>query len=590
MGVAALGPQRLRLRPSALHLESRGAVEPAFSLSFPGCGVMLNWQLGVLKGLSRHVDPMEVPLLGSSSGALTAALGGCGVGPEAAAEELLRLMCEQRVAQRRLGLIGRLGSLTRTWLDRVLPDNAGALLSRGRTTVLVTQLPRLQTQHISAFGDKQDVVEVVMASAHLPLVLDGSWYATCRSAPAIDGGLWWWWRRCEAAYTVPAGRGGSSSSSGSSGSSGSGSSGSSSYSRTSAEGLQEQGEEGEEGWVRASGGLASGGAGAAAAAAAVAGDGGGGGSSGAVGVALSSPTSFLDFIAGDVQRGLAPEVARQQRQRAAAAAAHSWSFSSAGGLVRGSSSGSSNYGIGSSSGSSNYGIGSSSIGGGGGGGGGFLGEDASTLPWAAAVGGAGSPLPAHSHTFPLLPRLHPHPHPHPHHTAHTHHHPHHPHHPHGAMGLALAAAGPGGGVAAAASGNGAGSGGRMSATLAAQQQQWHMQDLAWEPYGGGSSSSSSGGSSSSSSSRQPVVLIVQPGDDPAVVAEWGRFRNWRPSSPSSSPTRSTRSTHSGPGSGSGSYADARELLRRGEAYGAGPLLRRIEAGLKEAAAAAAAAN
>ena len=51
MGVAALGPQRLRLRPSALHLESRGAVEPAFSLSFPGCGVMLNWQLGKRQAL-----------------------------------------------------------------------------------------------------------------------------------------------------------------------------------------------------------------------------------------------------------------------------------------------------------------------------------------------------------------------------------------------------------------------------------------------------------------------------------------------------------------------------------------------------------
>jgi hypothetical protein len=48
-------------------------------------------------------------------------------------------------------------------------------MSRGRSTLLVTRLPLLTTAHITAFESKSDVVAVAAASAHLPLVFDGSW-------------------------------------------------------------------------------------------------------------------------------------------------------------------------------------------------------------------------------------------------------------------------------------------------------------------------------------------------------------------------------------------------------------------------------
>ncbi|EFJ46453.1 hypothetical protein VOLCADRAFT_93285 [Volvox carteri f. nagariensis] len=170
---------------------------------------------GVLKGLSKNFDTSKVPMVGSSSGALVTALAACGVHPEHAAEELERLLSCESILKRRLGLFGILvlppmcfhrfwaanpqGAVTRTWLDNCLPNDAGELLSR-RSTVLVTQLPLLTTTHITNFESKQDVVDVVMASAHLPLLLDGNWYAVCRQRPVIDGGFWWWWHRCDKPY------------------------------------------------------------------------------------------------------------------------------------------------------------------------------------------------------------------------------------------------------------------------------------------------------------------------------------------------------------------------------------------------------
>lgn len=44
-------------------------------------------------------------------------------------------------------------------------------------------------------------VQVIMASAHIPLILDWQWYVQCREhAACIDGGFWWWFCRSEREY------------------------------------------------------------------------------------------------------------------------------------------------------------------------------------------------------------------------------------------------------------------------------------------------------------------------------------------------------------------------------------------------------
>lgn len=45
-------------------------------------------------------------------------------------------------------------------------------------SLLVTTLPGLQTVPVRHFGGRDDLIDVVMASAHIPLVSDGAWWVT----------------------------------------------------------------------------------------------------------------------------------------------------------------------------------------------------------------------------------------------------------------------------------------------------------------------------------------------------------------------------------------------------------------------------
>jgi predicted acylesterase/phospholipase RssA len=100
-------------------------------ISLPGAGVLVFWQLGVLKGLQQQYDLGDVPMLGSSSGALVSALAKSGACMEHAAHRGMELLKEYKVEQRPFGLIGILGRLTRQWLNDVLPEGAGGSPSSG---------------------------------------------------------------------------------------------------------------------------------------------------------------------------------------------------------------------------------------------------------------------------------------------------------------------------------------------------------------------------------------------------------------------------------------------------------------------------
>ena len=62
--------------------------------------------------------------------------------------------------------------------------------SEGRATLLVTTLPQLRTRYISEFSSRADLMRVVMASAHIPVVLDWRMFVRCRGSACVDGGLW----------------------------------------------------------------------------------------------------------------------------------------------------------------------------------------------------------------------------------------------------------------------------------------------------------------------------------------------------------------------------------------------------------------
>lgn len=71
------------------------------------------------------------------------------------------------------------GAIIERWLDHLLPDDA-AERCRGRVEVVVTQLPFGNQITISDFKDKRDLIDVCMASSHVPLLLDWKVARTCR--------------------------------------------------------------------------------------------------------------------------------------------------------------------------------------------------------------------------------------------------------------------------------------------------------------------------------------------------------------------------------------------------------------------------
>ncbi len=106
--------------------------------------------------------------------------------PHAAVQHAHDLCIRTGVFDRPWGLAGVWGGLVRTWLEELLPSDAAERCS-GRVTVVVTELPWLATRSISSFDSREDLIDIALASAHVPLFLDGRIAAQCRGRWCIDG-------------------------------------------------------------------------------------------------------------------------------------------------------------------------------------------------------------------------------------------------------------------------------------------------------------------------------------------------------------------------------------------------------------------
>ncbi len=147
------------------------AVKPRLTLSWAGSGIFFWWQLGAVQYLAQQFRLGGVPMVGASGGGLAAVLATCEVEPEAVMDSAYRLASEHRIWERPLGLMGTWGGIIEHWLDELLPANA-AERCRGQVGIVVTQLPSCRQLAISDFADKEDLINVAMASAHVPIFLD----------------------------------------------------------------------------------------------------------------------------------------------------------------------------------------------------------------------------------------------------------------------------------------------------------------------------------------------------------------------------------------------------------------------------------
>ena len=164
-------------------------------MGLPGGGVLQYWwAAGAVEALRESHDCGALSFAGASAGALAAALAACDVDMAASARLAYSLAERENFYSRRLGLVGIFGPVVREWLWELLPPDCAAVCS-GRVHVATVELPtwrrprRLvprRTVHCD-FSDKADLVDCLLASAHVPYLMDGHARARFRGRPHLDG-------------------------------------------------------------------------------------------------------------------------------------------------------------------------------------------------------------------------------------------------------------------------------------------------------------------------------------------------------------------------------------------------------------------
>lgn len=155
-------------------------------ITWAGSGIYFWWQLGAMQYLGQRYDLTRIPMAGASGGALCAVLARCGVDPELITESAYQLSLDHEIWSRPLGLVGVWGRIIEQWLDALLPPDA-AERCRGEVGVVVTEMPSCRQRCIDDFEDKVDLINCVMASAHVPLLLDLQLSRKCRGVHCVDG-------------------------------------------------------------------------------------------------------------------------------------------------------------------------------------------------------------------------------------------------------------------------------------------------------------------------------------------------------------------------------------------------------------------
>lgn len=111
----------------------------------------------------------------------------CNVDFKYAAEVALRILKDNGVWERKLGLCGIWGSIVRQWLDEVLPVDAAEVCS-GKVHIAILRLP-FRKEYVSEFHSKEDLINACLASAHIPWLMDGKAFAMFRGWPCVDGSI-----------------------------------------------------------------------------------------------------------------------------------------------------------------------------------------------------------------------------------------------------------------------------------------------------------------------------------------------------------------------------------------------------------------
>jgi hypothetical protein len=167
------------------------AARAELGFSFSVAGLIFPYHLGVIAELKEAgILTPRTPLGGSSGGALAAAFTALGLEDDTVLDATYRV-CDA-IRYSRKSSRGRLGGLLKQELARVLPDDAHERLNawEGGVKIGVTLLRPFPTPvYIEKFKSKEDVLEVLSASCHIPFWGSNWPFTRCRGTLGADGFL-----------------------------------------------------------------------------------------------------------------------------------------------------------------------------------------------------------------------------------------------------------------------------------------------------------------------------------------------------------------------------------------------------------------
>lgn len=160
---------------------------------FSAGGLLFPFYIGVCRGLEASGYMSErTKLAGASAGSLIAACVNSGLSMDTVAELCRDLMEDCRLH----GTRGRLGIVLERFLSEALPVDAHERCTN-KTFVAVTnayygkgeRFPRVRPVLVSEFKDREDLIQCLLTSCHIPLYMDGRLVTEFRGRTHFDGGV-----------------------------------------------------------------------------------------------------------------------------------------------------------------------------------------------------------------------------------------------------------------------------------------------------------------------------------------------------------------------------------------------------------------
>lgn len=193
-----LSSQNRRARGAVRTLASsspfpRNSTKTPRAIYFTGGGNFYYWQCGAAMYLKDTFDMTDdsLSMIGASAGSITATLLKLDADFNRSIDHAIELAEKSRLYERKAELALVWGPLIRQWLQEVLPDSIEQDTCNGLHVTVTPALPIKPPKLVSDFRSKEDVIEAVMASIHVPIFLDGKPWTRCRGEIVLDGSFWW---------------------------------------------------------------------------------------------------------------------------------------------------------------------------------------------------------------------------------------------------------------------------------------------------------------------------------------------------------------------------------------------------------------